>query len=275
VDLFGNTFGKAIPTFRLKENGKEKLPSGMPTLIIFFGALADKGLDEKWIKEQEPTAIMVAERAAALTQLPDQMKHPTLVLRYPHQVGGVSAEDHGAIQAWANLFCGEALNRLQSALAQRPAVVICPDKTIPSGFMLHFFWNTPPPTARDDVMRMAQAIETALGDLHHEVNPGYVAPKTEAESRAELAAWFTEAVDRMVAIYKQYPNHGSHDSAAKGELEDIGRMLDEKGGIKMMRAAHAEFTSSCKIQNIRDASGYISAPRSLEYIWSGIGSWMG
>jgi CspA family cold shock protein len=86
--------------------------------------------------------------------------------------------------------------------------------------------------------------------------------------------WFNEAINAMVSIYVSDRNHGSQGRKSIEELERIGRMLNEKGGKQLMRDAHAEFTRRCRSRNVRDSSGYISAPRSLEYRWNGIGTWM-
>ena len=86
--------------------------------------------------------------------------------------------------------------------------------------------------------------------------------------------WFDEAISQLVAIYVNHPNDGQHGSEPIREVERIGEMFNERGGMKLMPAAHEEFALRCKSLNLRDSSGYISAPRSLEHRWNGIGEWM-
>lgn len=87
--------------------------------------------------------------------------------------------------------------------------------------------------------------------------------------------WLDEQIKRLLAIYIAHPNHGTHGSSVKQELRLIGGLFYERGGMQLMRTAHAEFARRCNLGNVRDSSGYISAPRSLEYAWSGIGPWQG
>jgi hypothetical protein len=82
------------------------------------------------------------------------------------------------------------------------------------------------------------------------------------------------AINRMMSIYVHHPDHDSHGRDVIQELERIGQMFNQKGGIKLMRDAHAEFARRCKARNVRDRSGYVSAPRSLESRWNGIGAWV-
>lgn len=87
--------------------------------------------------------------------------------------------------------------------------------------------------------------------------------------------WLDRKINALVSIYSSHPDHNLHGSEVVRDLERIGEMLNEKGGMKLMQAAHSEFSRRCKASNIRDSSGHISAPRSLEYRWDGIGEWLG
>jgi hypothetical protein len=96
----------------------------------------------------------------------------------------------------------------------------------------------------------------------------------QSSSAAEGDPWLDEIVNKLIAIYVAHRNHDSQSFEIRQELEQIGKTLNEKGGLKLMRAAHAEFSRRCQARNVRDSSGYVSAPRSLEYRWNGIGAWM-
>lgn len=100
---------------------------------------------------------------------------------------------------------------------------------------------------------------------------GVEAAKEAARSAAAARpseAWFDEAVDKMVSIYREHPQGFVQGSggAPEQELRRIGEMLDQRGGMDLMRAAHAEFASRC---------GVLGAARNVEFVWDGIGSWMG
>lgn len=101
---------------------------------------------------------------------------------------------------------------------------------------------------------------------------GGVEAAKEAARKAAAArpseAWFDEAVDKMVSIYREHPQGFVQGSggAPEQELRRIGEMLNQRGGMDLMRAAHAEFASRC---------GVLGAARNLEFVWDGIGSWMG
>lgn len=94
-------------------------------------------------------------------------------------------------------------------------------------------------------------------------------------SAGQSGSWldFDEAVGRIVSIYIAFPDHSLHGGDIKKELRQIGEKFDKQGGMKLMRAAHEEFSRRCKKFNVRDTTGYMSAPRSLEYHWNGIGIW--
>lgn len=100
---------------------------------------------------------------------------------------------------------------------------------------------------------------------------GVEAAKEAARKAAEARpseAWFDEAVDKMVAIYREHPQGFVRGSggAPEQELRCIGQMLNQRGGKDLMRAAHAEFASRCAV---------LGAARNVEFVWEGIGSWMG
>jgi hypothetical protein len=79
---------------------------------------------------------------------------------------------------------------------------------------------------------------------------------------------FDDAIEKMVTIYREHPQGfvQGQGGAPEQELRLIGKILNQKGGMDLMRAAHAEFTSRCAIRG---------ASRNLEFIWDGIGNWQG
>ena len=80
--------------------------------------------------------------------------------------------------------------------------------------------------------------------------------------------WFDEAVSEMVSIYREHPDGfiQGRGGAPEQRLRGIGEMLDQRGGMELMRAAHSEFAGRCDVRG---------AARNLEFVWDGIGSWMG
>lgn len=80
--------------------------------------------------------------------------------------------------------------------------------------------------------------------------------------------WFEEAVAGIVFIYRRHPQGfvQGFGGAPEQELRRLGEMLNEKGGMDLMRAAHAEFSARCEIRG---------AARNLEFVWDGIGRWQG
>jgi hypothetical protein len=99
---------------------------------------------------------------------------------------------------------------------------------------------------------------------------GGVEEAKEAARRAEAArpneAWFDEVVNRLVSLYQVHPEGVAADTPEAEELQRIGEMLNQRGGIDLMRATHAEFMRRCDIRG---------AARNLEFRWDGIGSWRG
>jgi hypothetical protein len=113
---------------------------------------------------------------------------------------------------------------------------------------------------------------TPLFDFGHgfvpvEIGTGFIRERPDP--------WFEQQINALISVYVRHPNHGSHGADAIRDLRRIGELLHEKGGMKLMRAAHSEFSRRCTERKIRDTSGDISAPRSLEHRWDGIGAWQG
>ena len=78
----------------------------------------------------------------------------------------------------------------------------------------------------------------------------------------------TAIVDRLIAIYRTHPQ-GFIAMSSRPEVEEIhliGTRLDARGGKALMLKVHVAFAARC---------GVPGAPRNLEIIWDGIGSWQG
>jgi hypothetical protein len=74
------------------------------------------------------------------------------------------------------------------------------------------------------------------------------------------------AVDRLVALYDESPR-GEGFITGSGQAEpvrNVGSQLNDLGGFRLMREAHALF-----------AEKRPRAARNLEMVWGGIGSWGG
>lgn len=86
------------------------------------------------------------------------------------------------------------------------------------------------------------------------------APKAEKADKKEL--YLQKCVERLVALYRQAPDGFMRDQAV--DVRAIGMLLDETGGMDLMRRAHGLFAQ----QNPGMA-------RNLEIVWDGIGGWRG
>lgn len=86
------------------------------------------------------------------------------------------------------------------------------------------------------------------------------APKAEKDDKKEL--YLQKCVERLVALYRQAPDGFVRDQAV--DVRAIGMLLDETGGMDLMRRAHGLFA--------RQNPGMA---RNLEIVWDGIGGWMG
>jgi hypothetical protein len=71
-----------------------------------------------------------------------------------------------------------------------------------------------------------------------------------------------------LAIYTEHPGGflRGQGGAVEEEIRAIGQALHEAGGIELMRFVHAGFASK---------SGDPGAARNLEFLWDGIGNWLG
>jgi hypothetical protein len=106
-----------------------------------------------------------------------------------------------------------------------------------------------------------------MGFQVHGVEGAKEAIRQAAASRPN-EPWFDEAIEKMVSIYRRHPQGFVQGAGGEPEqeLRRIGQMLHENGGMNLMRAAHAEFAGK---------AGVRGAPRNLEFMWDGIGSWRG
>lgn len=124
---------------------------------------------------------------------------------------------------------------------------------------------------RDQLASQAKSNSTTGYATFERNGKSYVASATPQAKSVE--PWFDSAINNLISIYIGDPNHDHHGRGTQEELRKLGEMFNERGGINLMRTAHVEFARRCATRNVRDSSGYISAPRSLEYRWNGIGSW--
>lgn len=74
--------------------------------------------------------------------------------------------------------------------------------------------------------------------------------------------FFPACVERLVWLYQKRP--GGYLTSQADEVREVGRKLNEAGGMDMMLEAHAAFARQ---------NGLMA--RNLEMVWDGIGSWAG
>ena len=79
---------------------------------------------------------------------------------------------------------------------------------------------------------------------------------------------FRSAVNRLLDIYQRHPQGFIQGSGGVSEqqIRNIGQGLDDLGGKELMLAVHADFADHCP---------FPGAARNLEFMWDGIGSWLG
>lgn len=89
---------------------------------------------------------------------------------------------------------------------------------------------------------------------------------TSAASKDELDP--DEAVIELVQLYggTREGFYASANGPGENRVRDIGRELDARGGMELMRDAHARFA---RMTNTPGGA------RNLEVMWDGIGSWRG
>lgn len=77
-----------------------------------------------------------------------------------------------------------------------------------------------------------------------------------------------QAVKRLFAIYQKHPQGfvQGQGGPPEEEIRRIGQTLYDEGGMDLMRRVHAQFASECPIYG---------APRNLEFMWHGVGAWLG
>ena len=77
-----------------------------------------------------------------------------------------------------------------------------------------------------------------------------------------------QSVTRLIEIYELRPEGFSISSngALENEIKAIGVTLNQQGGMSLMLAVHDKFKANC---------GIYGAPHNLEFMWDGIGEWIG
>jgi hypothetical protein len=131
-----------------------------------------------------------------------------------------------------------------------------------------------PPSEAEKRARAAEQALDAQAEMWKKMGftvGGFEEAKAEARKTALARpeeAWFDEAVGKLVAIYNAHPDGFVKGSGgeSEAELRRLGALFHQKGGMDVMRAAHAAFAEKCSVRG---------APRNLEIIWDGIGEWMG
>jgi uncharacterized protein DUF6585 len=106
--------------------------------------------------------------------------------------------------------------------------------------------TTPPPVPLDDVVTV----------LPYEHDPSHIA---NAESRTLMRS----AVAELVNVGRAQ-GFLSDDGGARNQITEIGRRLDEVGGMTLMRLVHGEVARQLP-----------SHSRELDAAWDGIGTWLG
>lgn len=92
--------------------------------------------------------------------------------------------------------------------------------------------------------------------------PQQAAPAPAAPAVDKKEIYLQKSVERLLALYRQVPGGFPRDEAV--DVRAIGMLLDEAGGMDLMRQAHGLFA--------RQNPGMA---RNLESVWDGIGNWMG
>lgn len=80
--------------------------------------------------------------------------------------------------------------------------------------------------------------------------------------------WFSIAVNQLIFTYRKCPHGFIRGENTPGEIKirGVGSALNTAGGMELMQAVYNEFTKLNEIHG---------APRNLEIVWDGIGSWQG
>ena len=117
-------------------------------------------------------------------------------------------------------------------------------------------------TVRDSLTYMskpsgvARAAEKRLKELEEQNPTG----SSEGITKDDI---LTESVDGLLRLYGDNPGGFISDSSSAEPVKDIGRKLNEAGGMNLMLQAHGMFSA-------RNPNG-----RNLEMVWDGIGNWRG
>lgn len=127
-----------------------------------------------------------------------------------------------------------------------------------------------PPISAEAAIDQQADLFRQLGFKVSGLEEAKAAARRTDEVRSGLAAdlTFKSAVNRLLDIYKRHPQGFIQGSggASEQEIRNIGQRLDDLGGKGLMLAVHADFAAHCPCPG---------AARNLEFMWDGIGTWLG
>ena len=96
----------------------------------------------------------------------------------------------------------------------------------------------------------------------------YVNNRCSICGKVSPEGFMSDCVEKLLSIFPTVPldpeGHRCFDAAHREEVREIGRQLDELGGMRAMRRVGEEFARRRPIH-----------ARKLETTWDGIGNWMG
>jgi len=155
--------GVTKPVFRLDENSGGSLPPGTATdAYILFGPHAEEAMSDA-MADEAIHSVIIAKRAALLGQLPESMKGCGLMCRYPTEnVGGLSAADAGAFEAW-RLYFNHNFGKIVAGRGWKlPIIVVAPDKENERIVIFSLWVDQGSGVSNKDVMEYSKALEQFL-----------------------------------------------------------------------------------------------------------------